>query len=169
MPQAQEKAFVQRHGDRRTATGPVTFPLLDSDFNIVRKDRRAVQDRHRENLKLIDHQSQPIWSTTELHLEFNGRAYNFDKTLGEFVIGRSKTCDLAISHELVSRKHVVIRYLLGEFVLHDVSTNGTYVETEDLGQLKLLKQKVYLYGTGIFSPGVPINAKTATPIRFICS
>ena len=62
--EAEAKVYVHREADRRLETTSVQFPLLDSDFNIVRQDRRRIIDRRRSNLKLIWQENQPIRNTS---------------------------------------------------------------------------------------------------------
>ena len=83
MTNAQSKVYVHRENDRR-ANQPSQFPLLDSDFNIVRKDRRHVADRRKANLKLIWQENQPIRNTSELSLRIGEESYFFDNSLEKF-------------------------------------------------------------------------------------
>lgn len=70
------------------------IPLLDSEFNIVREDRRRIPDRRKANLKLIWQENQPIRQTNELSLEINGESYYFDTSLDKFAFGRSLQSDV---------------------------------------------------------------------------
>ena len=49
------------------------------------------------------------------------------------IIGRNNTCDIIIPDitDLVSRKHAVLDYhFWGKMVIHDISSNGTYVNDQ---------------------------------------
>lgn len=165
---AESKVYVHRKRDRRMEATSVGFPLLDSDFNIVRKDRRSTSDRRKANLKLIWQENQPIRNTSSLALNFNQQKYYFDKGLQEFSLGRSKESDLQIEGRFVSKKHATIKYENGEFVLEDSSLNGTYIVTEDLGKIRIQDQKVYLFGNGTICLGKPIDRNEAHAIHFQC-
>ncbi len=165
---AESKIYVHRKRDRRMEATSVGFPLLDSDFNIVRKDRRSTTDRRKANLKLIWQENQPIRNTTALTLEFHGQKYFFDTELEGFQLGRSKESDLQIEDSFVSKKHATIKYDNGEFVLDDNSLNGTFIETEDLGKIRIQDQKVYLFGKGTICLGKPIGKNEDLAIHFIC-
>lgn len=168
MSKAHSRVFVHRECDRRVNDSTVQFPLLDSDFNIVRKDRRRIADRRSANLKLIWQENQPIRHTNKLNIVFNDKKYYFDSTLNGFTLGRANECDLSILNKYVSKQHAHIKYSDGEFVLQDISTNGTFIETDELGKVRLQGQKVYLYGEGKISLGTPIDRDDQPVIYFLC-
>lgn len=163
------KVYVHRENDRRLEATSIQFPLLDSDFNIVRKDRRRIKDRRKLNLKLIWQENQPIRNTSSLKLVYLGQEYFFDTDLDQFSLGRSHQSDVRIDDSFVSKHHALISYNDGEFVLQDKSLNGTFIETEDLGKLRIQGQKVYLFGNGVISLGTPIDHKDQERIQFYCS
>jgi len=166
---SESKIFVQREKDRRLEdTTTIQFPLLDSDFNIVRQDRRRISDRRKSNLKLIWQESQPIRNTTSLTLEVNGKNYFFDTSLEAFNLGRSHQCDVRVENSFVSKHHATIRYDNGEFVLQDESLNGTFMHAEDLGKVRIHGQKAYLFGEGVMSLGKPIDHEESLCIKFNC-
>lgn len=168
MVKAQSKVHVHRENDRRVSQSSVQFPLLDSDFNIVRNDRRRVADRRKVNLKLIWQETQPIRNTSELSILIGGESYFLDTSLDKFSLGRSLHVDERIDNKFVSKKHAHIIYCDGEFVLQDTSLNGTFIETEELGKIRLQGQKVYLYGDGKISLGTPIDREDQQLIYFHC-
>ncbi len=165
---AEPKEFVQRERDRRLETTSVGFPLLDSDFNIVRQDRRRISDRRKSNLKLIWQENQPIRNTSSLTLHFGDQNYYFDTHLKCFTLGRSLQSDMRIDNRFVSKQHAAISYENGEFVLLDKSLNGTFIKTEDLGKIRIHGQKVYLYGNGAISLGLPLHRNEESCILFTC-
>ena len=168
MEKVQPKPYVQRESDRRVNEDTVQFPLLDSEFNIVREDRRRIPDRRKANLKLIWQENQPIRQTNELSLEIGGENYYFDSSLDKFRLGRSLQCDVQFENQYVSKDHAHIKYRNGEFVLQDTSLNGTFVETEELGKIRLQGRKVYLSGSGKISLGTPIGREDQQLIYFNC-
>jgi hypothetical protein len=55
-----------------------------------------------------------------------------------FQIGRGDESDLRVQHRLVSRLHVEVTYADGTWTLRDLaSTNGTYVDDERVGEVRL--------------------------------
>ena len=165
----ESKVYVQREKDRRLEATSIQFPLLDSDFNIVRKDRRHISDRRKTNLKLIWQENQPIRNTSSLTLEIAGQRFFFDTCLKQFSLGRSHQCDIRINNRFVSKHHALISYENGEFVLQDDSLNGTFIEAEDVGKIRIQAQKAYLYGDGLISFGKPIDHDDNICIKFNCS
>jgi hypothetical protein len=165
---AESKVYVQREKDRRLEATSIQFPLLDSDFNIVRKDRRRISDRRKFNLKLIWQENQPIRNSSELKLELHNQRYFFDTRLKQFSLGRSHQCDARVDNRFVSKHHALISYENGEFVLHDISLNGTFIETEDLGKIRIQGQRAYLFGSGTMSLGAPIEQNNKLCIYFHC-
>ena len=165
---AESKVFVQREKDRRLEATSISFPLLDSDFNIVREDRRRMSDRRKTNLKLIWQENQPIRNTSALTLEIEGKKFFFDTKLKQFSLGRSHQSDVRLENSFVSKQHAVISYDNGEFVLQDESLNGIFIEAEDLGKVRIQGQKAYLYGDGVMSLGKPIDAEDSICIKFHC-
>jgi adenylate cyclase len=63
--------------------------------------------------------------SNRLSIRFQSRQHQLDYRLVRFLLGRHHDCDLVLDHPLVSRHHAEIRYQNDEFVLIDVSTNGT--------------------------------------------
>ena len=166
---ADSKVYIHRECDRRLESTSIQFPLLDSDFNIVRTDRRRLTDRRKLSLKLIWHENQPIRNTSALTLEYAGQEYFFDTRLEQFTLGRSHQSDVRINDSFVSKHHAQISYIDGEFVLQDKSLNGTFIKTEDLGRIRIQGQKVYMFGEGVISLGTPIDHKVQSCIHFHCS
>lgn len=165
----ESKIYVQREKDRRLEASSIQFPLLDSDFNIVRQDRRRISDRRKTNLKLIWQENQPIRNSSTLYLEVTGQRFYFDTRLKQFSLGRSHQCDLRIDGRFISKHHAHISYENGEFMLQDHSLNGTFIEAEDVGKISILAQKAYLYGDGSISLGKPIDHDDNVCIKFHCS
>jgi adenylate cyclase len=63
--------------------------------------------------------------SNRMSLKFQSREFNLDFRLVQFRLGRSPDCELILNHPLVSRHHAEISYQDNEFVLRDISTNGT--------------------------------------------
>ncbi len=166
----QSGEYVQRDNDRRASsdTAQVQFPLLDSDFNIVREDRRRLLDRRRTNLKLKMQASQPIGYTSELHIVYGENTFHLDKETKRFNLGRSLNSSLRVDNKYVSKQHAYIEYANNEFVLHDTSKNGTFIETAELGKLHLCDQRAFLVGEGKISLGKPARKLEIEEIYFNC-
>lgn len=71
-------------------------------------------------------------------------------------IGRSEECEIPLAAPFASRKHVRLEYRRGKFMLVDESSNGTYVEMEDAGKMRVVyvrNEAFALVGSGRFSLG----------------
>ena len=71
-------------------------------------------------------------------------------------IGRSEECEIPLAAPFASRKHVRLEYRRGKFMLVDESSNGTYVEMEDSGKMRVVyvrNEAFALVGSGRFSLG----------------
>ena len=78
---AVSKVYIQRESDRRLEATSVQFPLLDSDFNIVRQDRRRIVDRRKSNLKLLWQENQPIRNSSSLTMKYMDKSFLFRSTI----------------------------------------------------------------------------------------
>lgn len=64
-------------------------------------------------------------------------------------IGRDPSCDLVLDDPHVSRFHATLEWHRGRFVLHDHSTNGSYVHAADLDEtIFIRREQLPLTGTG---------------------
>jgi hypothetical protein len=69
-------------------------------------------------------------------------------------LGRMPRNDIIIPDSNVSRvEHARIDFLGNKFVLRDRSVNGTYITTQEGGELFLRREDLHLQGSGIISPG----------------
>jgi pSer/pThr/pTyr-binding forkhead associated (FHA) protein len=67
--------------------------------------------------------------TKAIQIRFKERDINIEKKI---YIGRNKTNAISITNDpLVSRKHALIEYISGSYLLSDLnSTNGTYLNSQ---------------------------------------
>lgn len=71
-------------------------------------------------------------------------------------MGRSEECEMMVPTSFASRRHAKLEYRRGKFMLVDESSNGTYVEVEDAGKLRVVyvrNEAFALVGSGRFSLG----------------
>jgi len=70
-------------------------------------------------------------------------------------IGRDPSCDLVVDDPHVSRFHATLEWHRGRFVLHDHSTNGSYVHPAELDEtIFIRREQLPLTGAGsiLFAP-----------------
>jgi class 3 adenylate cyclase len=81
-------------------------------------------------------------------------------------LGRSSDNDIAVRNDEASRYHAKIRYRHGQFLLHDESTNGTYVKKDSLAPFLVRRDSIVLDGAGVISLGAVPGHKSAELIEF---
>ena len=67
--------------------------------------------------------------------------------------GRGSDNDIVIDSEMASRNHAKIEFARGRFVLHDSSTNGTYLLRADLSSHFIRRESIVLENFGIIGLG----------------
>ena len=64
------------------------------------------------------------------------------------VIGRSKDCDLVVTDNFASRRHLSIKLVRTHFYLFDHSINGTFVSLGSGEEVHVLRRELLLDGSG---------------------
>lgn len=104
-----------------------------------------------------------------LRLMFEGRELWFDGTAAAAVrLGRDAACEVLIGDRKTSRQHARIEKRLDKFVLVDHSSNGTYVDVADEGELCLRREELILRSRGRIGLGHRTRDTEATIVEFYC-
>jgi len=103
-----------------------------------------------------------------LHLRRDTEEWTITTDRGVISLGRDPHCDVVLDGDYVSRTHARIRFERGKFVLEDCSTNGTHVRTNDGNVVFLRREKLPLWGNGVFSLGKPLSESGTQLIDFRC-
>lgn len=101
-----------------------------------------------------------------LVLRLGDRSWKVD-TRSTVHLGRDSSNEVVVAGNRVSRRHAVIAYRRGKFVLADQSVNGTWVVSDDGSTDQLLREEVPLHGSGAISLGVPADHPLADPITYM--
>jgi adenylate cyclase len=72
----------------------------------------------------------------------------------DVMMGWAEENQIVVLNDEASRQHAQILYKRGQFLLQDLSTNGTYVKKDGLQALHVLRDSIVLDGKGILSLGV---------------
>ncbi|NBC32888.1 MAG: FHA domain-containing protein [Alphaproteobacteria bacterium] len=105
----------------------------------------------------------------EILLTHRGRDFGLrTRDGGQLVLGRDDSCDVVIRHGLVSRRHAVLLVSGDHFILRDQSTNGTHVTPEAGQTLFVLRDHVYLHGSGTISLGARPGRLTDDLLFYRC-
>lgn len=99
-------------------------------------------------------------------LHQDGSSFTFDGRHAVIAIGRDSTADVPVGSPKTSRIHARIVYRLGNYVLVDVSTNGTYLYPEQGAEAHLRKNMATLAGKGRLAFGMPWAANTPHSFEF---
>lgn len=104
-----------------------------------------------------------------LRLVFEGRELWFDGTAAAAVrLGRDAACEILIGDRKTSRQHARIEKRLDKFVLVDHSSNGTYVDLANEGELCLRREELILRSHGRIGLGHRTRDADATLVEFYC-
>jgi len=80
--------------------------------------------------------------------------------------GRGSDNDIVVESDMASRHHAKIEYVRKTFVLHDSSTNGTYLVRGELSPEYIRRKSVVLDYFGIIGLGCPPDSATHNNIEF---
>lgn len=96
----------------------------------------------------------------KLRLNYNGVECELDQDMDHpLILGRGKKADMVIDDSMASREHARIECRRGKFILTDMSTNGTYVQTPE-GPSYLRREDLVLIGEGRIALGRELSEAT---------
>lgn len=84
----------------------------------------------------------------------------------EISLGRASDNDIAVINDEASRHHARIRFRHGQFLLHDESTNGTFVRKDSLLPFPVRRDSIVLDGRGVLCLGASPEQVGAELIEF---
>lgn len=102
-----------------------------------------------------------------LYLSYNGLERELDQDMDPLILGRGKKADVVINDSMASREHARIECRRGKFILIDMSTNGTYVQTPE-GPSYLRREDLVLTGEGRIAFGRELSEATEF-VSFHCA
>ena len=104
--------------------------------------------------------------SAKLHISYNGMDRELDQDMDPLILGRGKKADVVINDSMASREHARIECRRGKFILTDMSTNGTYVQTSE-GPSYLRREDLVLTGEGRIAFGRELSEATEY-VTFLC-
>jgi len=87
-----------------------------------------------------------------LRLRYHAETMDLDQDMNVVILGRGQKADMVVNDSMASREHARIECRRGKFILTDMSTNGTYVETTE-GPSYLRREDIVLTGQGKIALG----------------
>jgi len=157
----------KRKGDRRNYRVRPSFPLIDSEGNLVERNRRRVVDRRLSRISREELEDARHMHGMELRLY--GQRYHLDQEHPRLVLGRTHLCDIQVLEGPVSREHAIITLKDGHLVFEDKSTNGSYIRLEGGTEQHVHNETMRLHGKGVISLGFPLAGNAENLIRFEAS
>jgi class 3 adenylate cyclase len=103
-----------------------------------------------------------------LLLTYQGKTWRVDKNESLLSLGRSPANDMVVDQPCISRKHAVIEYVGGKFILSDKSSTGTYVVINDGAPIFLRRENFTLLGIGTIRFSLSRKTEISQIIRFSC-
>jgi len=101
-----------------------------------------------------------------LRLRYHTEIMELDQDMNVFILGRGQKADMVVNDSMASREHARIECRRGKFILTDMSTNGTYVETQE-GPSYLRREDIVLTGEGKIALGRDLGEATEYVV-FVC-
>ena len=108
----------------------------------------------------------PVRETSPLVVQYADVRKIVCKETPSLSFGRSHEADISVDTDFASRQHARIEYRRGKYILSDLSTNGTFVRTNDGKEVYLRKEELLLQGRGIISLGEEIKLNTPYLIHY---
>lgn len=94
-----------------------------------------------------------------LRLKYHAEVMDLDQDMNVVILGRGQKADMVVNDSMASREHARIECRRGKFILTDMSTNGTYVETTE-GPSYLRREDIVLTGQGKIALGRDLGEAT---------
>lgn len=164
MPGISTVTDNRRKSDRRKYRSRPTFPLVDSDGNLVKANRRRIIDRRLA--KISEDDLDEARHMHRMTLRFHGARQQLSADKPKLVLGRTHLCDLQVLQGPVSREHCIIEIRDGHIHLEDKSTNGTYIRHQNGDQEYIHQGSVLIHGSGVISLGFSTDENTENLIHF---
>ena len=81
-------------------------------------------------------------------------------------MGRGEDCAITVISNFASRQHARVEFRVGNFILHDNSTNGTYIRFDNKQVVHINHAEAILSGSGTISLGQSYADNPAELIAF---
>ena len=88
-----------------------------------------------------------------MRVQFHGSSWMVGADCCDLSLGRADDNDVTVHNDEASRHHAQILFKHGQFVLHDTSTNGTYVRKDALLPFAVRRDSIVMDGSGVICLG----------------
>jgi adenylate cyclase len=103
--------------------------------------------------------AQGVNKLASLRLRYHAEVMELNQDMSVVILGRGQKADMVVNDSMASREHARIECRRGKFILTDMSTNGTYVETPE-GPSYLRREDIVLTGRGKIALGRDLGEAT---------
>jgi len=159
-----EQMEEKRKKDRRQYRTRPTFPLIDSDGNLVEKNRRRLVDRRLSHM--TEDELEEARHDHRVDLEYHGKKYLLDSAKPEIVLGRTHLCDIQVMLGPISREHAKMYIKDGHIYVEDTSTNGSHICIGQGKETHVHRTAIQIHGEGIISLGFECKDNKDNLIHF---
>jgi FHA domain len=129
-------------------------------------ERVAVENLMIE-LTALNPETFPKYDSLVLELYYRDIPFVISDEQTPFFIGRTNSeSGLPVNGEFASRKHCVIEFKQGKFILRDFSRNGTFVQLSSAQTFRLQNEATPLIGSGSFKLGAELSIDDPERILF---
>ena len=139
---------------------PVAIHRLDWREQENQQTQAATRVASRDDYQLFSESNQ------RLKLQYGALIVHVSSDCADVMMGRSDDCQIAVLNDEASRQHAQILYKRGQFLLNDLSTNGTFVKKEGLQPFHVRRDSIVLDGKGVLSLGVLPDESANELVRF---
>ena len=93
-------------------------------------------------------------NNVQMILNYRDLSCTLNTQNSSLLLGREEDCGLPVISTFVSRQHARIQFRSGNFVLQDISTNGTYIRFDNNQIVHINHAEAILSGSGTISLGL---------------
>ncbi len=157
----RESAFIAMLEGARSDSSHV-IKIHDGD-SVDDLDRTTLtQNMSESRIKSLFTRGQHLYLTyRECITEISSRS-------NDLMLGRSKSSNIIVDADCVSRHHAKLLYRKGKFVVVDQSTNGTFIKTQGGQEVFIQNEEYPLSGSGFISLGKTVSVDNENLIYFSC-
>ncbi len=155
----RESKFIEMLEEGRSDSSQVT-KLNDTADDL--EQATLTQNMNESRIKALFTRGQYIYLT------YHERITEASSKSNDIMFGRSKSSNIIVDTDCVSRFHAKLVYRKGKFVVIDQSTNGTFIKTQGGQEVFIQNEEYPLSGSGFISLGKTVSVDNDHLIYFSC-
>ncbi len=157
----RESSFIELLENARSDSSQI-ITIHDADSVDDLERTTLTQNMNESRIKSLFTRGQHLYLTYNEHItEVSSRS-------NDLMLGRSKSCNIIVDADCVSRHHAQLVYRKGKFVVVDQSTNGSFIKTQGGQEVFIQNEEYPLSGSGFISLGKTVSVDNENLIYFSC-